>query len=133
MTSKIKIITPPDILYNDALQILLISPSKELQKDLQNKYLSITEDDVNLYYFNDEEYVKENIKWLLTIFKMSDLTIVDIDNSPLYLKNLLSFMIGKNKTYWLTKAEETVYNHISENRIYTLDFMSTIGGTIETK
>lgn len=131
--NQIKIITSPDILYNDSVQILLISPSKLLQKELQEKYLAITEDDVNVYYYNHEVYNKDEVNWLLTVFKMSDITIIDIDNSPVYLKELFGFMIAKSKTYWLTNAQETVYNHISNNKIYTLDFMSTIGGNFETK
>jgi len=132
-TNQIKIITSPDILYNDSVQILLISPSKNLQKEMQDKYLASTKDDVNVYYFNDEVYDKENINWLLSVFKMSDIVIIDIDNSPAYLRDLLSYMIGKNKTYWLTNAHDIVYNHISENKVYTLDFMSTIGGNFETE
>ena len=131
--NKIKIITAPDILYNDSIQILLISPSKDLQKELQDKYLATSDDDVNVYYFNDNEFDKENLKWLLSVFKMSDITIIDIDNSPSYLKDILGYMIGKNKTYWLTNAQEVVYNLISDNRIYTLDFLSTIGGNFETE
>ena len=132
-TNQIKIITSPDILYNDSVQILLISPSKNLQKEMQDKYLASTKDDVNVYYFNDKVYDKENINWLLSVFKMSDIVIIDIDNSPAYLRDLLSYMIGKNKTYWLTNAHDIVYNHISENKVYTLDFMSTIGGNFETE
>ena len=132
-TNQIKIITSPDILYNDSVQILLISPSKNLQKEMQDKYLASTKDDVNVYYFNDKVYDKENINWLLSVFKMSDIVIIDIDNSPAYLRDLLSYMIGKNKTYWLTNAHDIVYNHISKNKVYTLDFMSTIGGNFETE
>jgi hypothetical protein len=133
MTNQIKIITAPDILFNDSIQILLVSPSKNLQKELQDKFLSTVDDDVNVYYYNEDEYDKENIKWLLSVFKMSDITIIDLDNCPSTIKELASYMIGKNKTYWLTNAQETVYNHISENRVYTLDFMSTIGGNFETE
>jgi hypothetical protein len=32
----------------------------------------------------------------------------------------------------LTNSQDTVYNHISKNRNYTLDFLSNLGGTIET-
>lgn len=133
MTNQIKIITAPDILYNDSIQILLVSPSKTLQKELQDKYLATTDHDINVYYFNEEVYNKENTAWLLSVFKMSDITIIDVDNTPSYLRDLLSYMIGKNKTYWLTNAHDIVYSHISDNRVYTLDFMSTIGGNFETK
>lgn len=133
MVNQIKIITAPDILFNDSIQILLVSPSKSLQKELQDKFLAKVDDDVNVYYYNDDDYNKENIKWLLSVFKISDLTIIDLDNCSSHTRDLASYMIGKNKTYWLTNANETVYNSISENRVYTLDFMSTIGGNFETK
>jgi len=60
-----------------------------------------------------------------------DLIIVDIDNCPSYVKDLLSFIIAKPKTYWLTNAVEVVYNHISSNRIYNLSILERIGDSIE--
>jgi hypothetical protein len=42
-------------------------------------------------------------------------------------------MIAKNKTYWLTNSQDSVYNSLSSNKIYNLDFLSKIGDNFETQ
>jgi hypothetical protein len=44
-----------------------------------------------------------------------------------WARDLLSYMIAKNKTYWLTNSQDSVYNSLSSNRVYNLDFLSNIG------
>lgn len=119
--------TYPDQLFNDSYEILLLYPSKELQKEMQDKFLTHFPDDCNIYLYDKERYIKEEIEWVLKIFKSVDIVIIDIDNISHWFRDLLSYMIGKNKTYWLTNSQETVYNHISKNRIYNLDFLLTTG------
>ena len=125
--NKINIITPPDILFNDAYTMLLVYPSKPLQEELQDTFLSSTKMDVNVYYFDQANYTKQDVDWLLNIFKMSELTIVDVDNTAPWAKDLLGYMIAKTKTYWLTNSQDSVYNSLSNNKVYNLDFMSNIG------
>ena len=125
--NKINIITPPDILFNDAYTMLLVYPSKPLQEELQDTFLSSTKMDVNVYYFDQANYTKQDVDWLLNIFKMSELTIVDVDNTAPWAKDLLGYMIAKTKTYWLTNGQDSVYNSLSNNKVYNLDFMSNIG------
>ena len=124
---KINIITPPDILYNDNYQILLIYPSKPLQDELQDKFLNSTDTSVNVYYYDKPVYTKEETDWLLSVFKMCDLALIDIDNTSPWARDLLSFMIAKPKTYWLTNSQDSVYNSLSNNKVYNLDFLSTTG------
>ena len=125
--NKINIITPPDILFNDAYTMMLVYPSKPLQEELQDTFLSSTKMDVNVYYFDQANYTKQDVDWLLNIFKMSELTIVDVDNTAPWAKDLLGYMIAKTKTYWLTNGQDSVYNSLSNNKVYNLDFMSNIG------
>ena len=63
---------------------------------------------------------------------MSEVTIIDIDNVPVYAKDLLSYMIAKNKTFWLTKGNNVVYNKLSNNEIKDFKFLSKLGGNFET-
>jgi len=130
---KINIITPPDKLFNDAVQVLLVHPTKELQDAVQDKFLSDVEVDVNLYYYDKTVYSEIDVDWLLTIFKMSDITIIDVDSVEPYLRDVLSFMIAKPKTFWLTNGENRVYNKLSSNRVYDFEFLSNLGGNFETK
>lgn len=128
----INIITPPDKLFNDAVQVLLIFPSDELQKSVQEHLVDI-ENDINIYVYDKEVYSESDVDWLLTVFKMSEITIIDVDIVQPYLKDLLSYMIAKPKTFWLTKGENRVYNKLSNNRFNDFKFLSKLGGNFETK
>jgi hypothetical protein len=115
------------MLFNDSFQLLLIYPSKQLQDELQNNFLSNTDIDVNIYVYDKPVYDKNELEWLLSVFKQCDTAIVDVDNTSFWARDLLSYMIAKNKTYWLTNSQDSVYNSLSNNKVYNLDFLSTIG------
>jgi hypothetical protein len=130
---KINIVTPPDMLFNDSLQLLLIYPSKQLQDELQDKFLANTGVDVNLYLYDKPVNDKDEVNWLLSVFKQCDVAVIDIDNTSPWCRDLASYMIAKNKTYWLTNSQDSVYNSLSSNKIYNLDFLSKIGDNFETQ
>ena len=127
---NINIITPPDKLFNDAVQVLLVFPSSDLESQVQESLVDI-EEDINIYLYNKEVYAEKDLDWLLTVFKMSEVTIIDIDSVPVYAKDLLSYMIAKNKTFWLTKGNNIVYNKLSNNKIKDFKFLSKLGGNFE--
>ena len=129
---NINIITPPDKLFNDAVQVLLVYPTTDLKNAIQDKLVHI-EDDINIYVYDKENYSTEDIDWLLTIFKMSDIAIIDVDNVQSHARDLLSYMIAKPKTFWLTKGENRVYNKLSNNKIKDFEFLSKLGGNFEKK
>ena len=115
------------MLFNDSLQLLLIYPSKQIQDELQNNFLLNTNIDVNIYVYDKPVYDKNELEWLLSVFKQCDIAIVDVDNTSSWARDLLSYMIAKNKTYWLTNSQDSVYNSLSNNKVYNLDFLSKIG------
>jgi len=125
---NINLVTYPDKLYDDYFQLLLISPSDELKKSLQSEFLSAIENDINIYLYDTESYEPSKIDWLVDIFMQVDCCVIDLDNIPSYLKDLLSFFICRSKTYWLTKSQDSMYTHISKNKVYTLDFLFQKGG-----
>lgn len=125
--NKINIVTAPDQLFNDSFEILLLYPSKDLLNELQKKFLTHFDDDSNIYLYDKQEYNKEEVDWMLKIFKSVDVAIVDIDNCAPFSRDLVSYMLGKSKTFWLTNAVESVYNHISKNKVYDLDFLLKTG------
>ena len=130
---KINIITPTDILFNDSLQLLLVYPSKQLQDELQDTFLADYDADVNVYIYDKPVQDKEEVDWMLSVFAQCDVTIIDVDNSSPWARDLTSYMIAKSKTYWLTNSHDSVYNSLSNNRIYNLDFLSNIGDNFETQ
>ena len=121
------------MLFNDSLQLLLVYPSKQIQDELQNNFLSNIDIDVNIYIYDKPVHDKKEMEWLLNVFKQCDTAIVDVDNTSSWARDLLSYMIAKNKTYWLTNSQDSVYNSLSSNRVYNLDFLSIIGDNFETK
>ncbi len=131
---KINIVTPPDILFNDSFQLLIIYPSKQLQDELQNNFLANTDIDINVYIYDKPIQTKKEVEWLLSVFKQCDIVIVDVDNASTWARDLLSYMIAKPKTYWLTNSQDSVYNSLSNNKVYNLEFLSTIGdNSVETE
>jgi hypothetical protein len=113
--------------------MLLVCPSTKVQDELQKTHFPKAKEDINVYYFDKSSYNKDEIDWLLNVFQQCDVVIVDIDNCPPFIKDAVSFMIAKTKTYWLTNSHDTVYNHISKNKVYTLDFLSKIGDYFATE
>ncbi len=130
---KINIVTPPDLLFNDSFQLLVVYPSKQLQDELQNNFLATSEEDVNVYVYDKPNQVNEEVDWMLSVFKQCDMAIVDVDNTSSWARDLLSYMIAKNKTYWLTNSQDSVYNSLSNNKVYNLDFLSNIGDKFENE
>jgi hypothetical protein len=115
---QIKVITPPDILHNSDPNILLIYPSADLKEEFQ----TIIQDwhiNFNLYIYSQPAH-DHDLDWLLTLVKMCDKTIMDLDQCDAQVRELASYIISHSKTYWLTNAVETVYNKLSMNRIYDL-------------
>lgn len=125
--NDITIITPPDKVHSQELSILLVYPSKIIKEQLQN---IIADFDYPFHiYLYEEDF---DPYWLLDVFQQSDIVLIDIDNCTTKVRDLVSYFITKDKTYWLTNGGDNYYNIISRNRIFDLDFLkSTIGGKLE--
>ena len=130
--TNINLITPPDKVYSDAISVLVVFPSKALQEQIQNEIFPNAKESINVYLYDKPQYTLADTDWLLSVFSLSQIVIIDVDQCPPYVKDLLSFMIAKPKTYWLTNAVDSVYNHISSNRIYNISILSSaLGGLSE--
>lgn len=130
--TNINLITPPDKVYSDAISVLVVFPSKDLQQQIQNEIFPNAKESINVYLYDKPQYTLADTDWLLSVFTLSQIVIIDVDQCPPYVKDLLSFMIAKPKTYWLTNAVDSVYNHISGNRIYNISILSSaLGGNSE--
>lgn len=124
MTPKINIITPYDLIHNDARSILLISLSKQNNEQLQNFIIENANINLNIYLAEIKTYNKVDIDWLLNAFSLCDVAIVDLDNMTPSIKKLAAYFISKSKTYWLTNGDGEVYNHLSVNRVYNFEFLT---------
>ena len=62
--NQITIVTPPDKLYNQGIDILLIYPARDIKNDIQ-ALLFETEAPINLYLYEDNK--NELIGYLISI------------------------------------------------------------------
>lgn len=113
MQNSIKIITPPDLMFDQIDTMLLVCPNIELKKSLE-VYLSEHDDAVNIYLFSNEM----DIKWLLTVAKMSDVIIIDIDNCGSNVSHFLSYLLTMPNTYYKCEHETVDWNLLNQNRFY---------------
>ena len=129
--SNITLITPPDKIFNQNINIFLLYPSEKIKSDLQD-VLADTVSPVNIYmYENTEEH---DIDWLFSVHKLSDIVLVELEQLPSEIKQIEAYLISQSNTYWLTKGENVWYNKLSVNKIYDLNFLTTkLGGTVEKK
>lgn len=126
MTVKINIITPPDKVYTDGINLLLVCPGNRLLKSIQDEILTDIDQNINVYIFQNN---KEYLTWLIDVFQLCDLTILDIDFIDYPERDLIGYFMAKTKTYWLTNADNTVYSIVNKNQIYDLtDIKHRIGG-----
>jgi len=132
VSNKILIITPPDKIFNQNTNVLVICPSDRIKEELQN-ILGTSQGGQNIYLYEPKEE-QEDIDWLLTIAKMSEVVVLDLDNASYDVRLISSYLISLPQTYWLTNSDEACYNMLSPNRIYALDSIKEqIGGKLETK
>lgn len=132
MDNKLLLITPPDKLFNQNYSVVLIYPSDAVREQAQ-EILANTQGQINIYLYNLPEE-EADVDWLLTTSKMSNIVILDYDNSPAHVKTLSSYLVSLPHTYWLTNDDWMLYNKLSPNRIYGLDIIEDlIGGQLEKR
>ena len=127
--SDINIITPPDILHNKNFSVFLLYPSLYVKEQFQ-EILTKSKSRFNVYMYQDPN--GQDIDWVLNVHKLSQIVILDLDNLPPFWKKLGSYLVSFGNTYYLTKAEEIMYNKISANRIFAVEEIeSKLGGKFE--
>jgi len=119
--AKINLITAPDVLHNLHLNFFLLYPSDDTKSQFQNLIENFNES-VNVYLYDHDDQ-DSAIRWMLEVLPKCNYVIVDIDNFPPSHRDLVSYLIAHNNVYWLTRSENEVYNTLSNNRIYNLDWL----------
>ena len=128
---KINLITPPDKLDNYNLTFTLVYPTDDTKSQLQN-LIENFDKDLNVYMYEQSDS-EATINWLLDIVHRSDYVVLDIDNFAPKHVDIISYLLAHSNVYWLTKGENVVYNILSKNRIYNLDWLyNSIGDQLET-
>lgn len=125
--SDITLVTPPDKYYSQEYSFLLIYPSAVVKSQFQDLIENI--DKQLVVYLYEKDNKDHEPEWLLDTFYKADCVIIDVDNCDTKVRDLVSYFIAKDKTFWLTNSGDNLYNVISKNRIFNLDFLiSKIGG-----
>lgn len=114
MLGKVKVVTAPDIVHDQAYTILVVCPDESVKLGLQT-YLSTRVDDCVVYVYNGNE---NDIKWLLTTAKLSDVVIVDMDNSTYEVSHFLSYLLTLPATYYKCQHMRAPWDVINKNRFY---------------
>jgi hypothetical protein len=120
-STKINLITPPDILHNLHKSFFLVYPSSDTKHQFQNLVENFDET-INVYMYEQKDEDSE-LSWLIRVTEKSNFVVLDIDNFPPEHTHIISFLLAHSNVYWLTKGENQVYNVISNNRIYNLDWL----------
>jgi hypothetical protein len=130
--SDVLLITPPDKIHNQNFSILLVYPTEPTKNTIQ-EYLTEVDYDFNIYIY-DQLPEEHNFGWLLDVARFSDLVFLDVDNSDSETRDLASYLISLSNVYWLTQAENSVYNKLSAKRIWNINsIQDVIGGKIEER
>ena len=70
---------------------------------------------------------------LILVKNIFDLKTLLISFDKVFEIDIISYLLGHSNVYWLTKGENVVYNILSKNRIYNLDWLyNSIGEQLET-
>ena len=117
--STINLITPPDIIEGYDYTFLLVNPSADTKDQFQN-LIDKFDFNINVYLYDEEEL---ELDWLLNARAKADITILDVDNTQSNLRDIIGYFLGYSNTYWLTRGENIVYNKLSKNKIYNLDWL----------
>jgi hypothetical protein len=117
----INVITPPDVLHNQAISIFAIQPSEETRRKLQDA-ISKADVPLNLYLY-DASITGNQIAWMLNIARLADFIIIDLDIMTQEERRFASYLLSLPQSFYLTNDETTPYNLINANRVYDLDWL----------
>ena len=117
----INVITPPDVLHNQAINIFAIQPSEETRRKLQDA-ISKADVPLNLYLY-DASITGNQIAWMLNIARLADFIIIDLDIMTQEERRFASYLLSLPQSFYLTNDETTPYNLINANRVYDLDWL----------
>ena len=114
MNPRIKIITAPDIVFDQAESLLVVQPNQDLQLKV-DEYCSNSKDSINLYVFTNND---TDIKWLLTVAKFADNILIDVDNCTHSVGQFLSYLLSNPNTYYRTTHMTGPWDLLNQNRFF---------------
>jgi hypothetical protein len=116
MSSKITLITPPDIYENENYSVLFIGLT---ESDQDNASLWLGQHDsypeTNFYYYQGEN----NLTWLLYALARADITFLNFDAENAIINIIGSYILGKPQVYYTTKDDnlKALMSHINNRYV----------------
>jgi hypothetical protein len=120
MTTKITLITPPDIYQNNNDSILFIDITDD-EQDAVSKWLAQSENhlDFNIYFYQGEP----NIVWLLHSLSCSSFKYINLNNISTISSYMAGYILSKAGVFYRTEDDNVaeLYSHINLNRVKNSD------------
>ena len=114
MSSKITLITPPDIFENSNTSLMLIGLDDKDQ-DQASLWLGANAKDLdlNLYFYQGEP----NMTWLLYALNRANATFINLDADKAIITIMGSYILGKPGIFYTTKDAnmKALLSHINNN------------------
>ena len=114
MSSKITLITPPDIYENSNTSLMLVGLT-DTDQDQASLWLgnNAKDLDLNLYFSQGEN----NIPWLFYALNRANATFVNLDADKAIINIMGSYILSKPNVYYTCKDEnmKALMSHINNN------------------
>jgi hypothetical protein len=120
MSSKITLITPPDIYENSNFSVLFLGMTTEDQEKTSNWLASQPSyPDVNFYYYQGEN----NPSWLLYAANRADAKFLNLDCEHAIINIMASYIASRPNVYYMTKNESlaSLISHVNNNRVSSIE------------
>lgn len=108
---NINIITAPDLLFNQTQSICLIEPTVEIKKQLENQLVNV-DYPINIYLY---EKNTNDLKWLLSVVNMVDMTILDTESLGPNVYPYISYILSLPNVWYKSNTD---WGLINKNRFY---------------
>lgn len=127
MSTKLTLITPPDIYQNNQDSVLLIDLT-EKEQDEVSAWLGQNPLAINIYFYQGEP----NIPWLMHALACSTYKYINLNNMAAVSSYLAGYTLSKHGVYYSTSDENVaqLFSHINMNRVdNVVEFLErTFGG-----
>ena len=120
MSSKITLVTPPDIYENSNFSVLFLGITDQDQ-DTASQWLGKNNHypDTNFYYYQGEN----NPSWLLYALNRSDVKFLNFDSEHAIINLMGSYIVSRPGVYYTTKDEnlKALMSHINNQFVPNIE------------
>lgn len=115
MTTKITLITPPDIFQNNQESVMLIDVTEQEQDEITLWLNENTTEQFNVYFYQGEQ----NVPWFLHSLACSAYKYINLANLSPTTSYLVGYVLAKNNVFYYTDNINVseLYSHINMNRV----------------